>query len=84
MESGVPMRAVQRAAEIVGGSESLAAYLNVPSTWITSWMEGASPVPQSQLMRVVGIILDQGTACDRGVIPDSLVPSFRHRDAANG
>jgi hypothetical protein len=76
----IHMRAVQRATEIAEGVTSLAKYLEVPPVLIAAWIQGARDVPAAALLKMVEIILDH-TA--RGVIPPSLVETFKHREAAN-
>lgn len=81
----IQMRAVERAAEIAEGIQPLAVYLGVPSAWVASWIQGTSgEVPQAVFLKVVEIIVDHGASRQRGAIPQSLVETFRHKDAANG
>ena len=79
----IPMRAVERAAELAQGIEALALYLGVPPAAVAAWIQGTSEVPAGPFLRVVEIIIDSGGRM-RGVIPSSLVESFKHRQAANG
>jgi hypothetical protein len=79
----IHMRAVQRATEISEGVTPLAMHLEVPPVLIAAWIQGTSEVPVAAFQRVVEIILDHVAPRMRGVIPPSLVQSFRHREAAN-
>jgi hypothetical protein len=65
----IHMRAVQRATEIADGVIPIAAYLG--------------EVPPGAFLKVVAIIVDHGPRM-RGVIPPSLVETFKHSQAANG
>ena len=77
------MRAVQRAAEIAEGMIPIALYLGVPPAVVAAWIRGTSDVPPGAFLKVVEIIVEHGPRM-RGVIPPSLVETFRHRQAANG
>jgi hypothetical protein len=79
----IHMRAVQRATEIAEGLARLAVYLDVPPALIVAWIDGRSEVPIPMFLKVVEIIVDHAGEPLRGVIPPSLVESFRHREAAN-
>lgn len=83
MGNRIQMRAVQRASEIAEGIEALAVYLGVPPVAVAAWIQGTSEVPPSVFLRIVDIIVDHGAPRMRGVIPPSLVETFRHRQAAN-
>jgi hypothetical protein len=52
----VHARTVQRAAEIVGGVEGLAAQLGARADFIQKWMKGQLPVPQELFLRCVDIV----------------------------
>ena len=79
----IHMRAVQRAAEIAEGVIPIALYLGVPPAVVAAWIRGTSDVPPGAFLKVVEIIVEHGPRM-RGVIPPSLVETFRHRQAANG
>jgi hypothetical protein len=83
MGNRIHMRAVQRATEIAEGVTPLAMYLEVPPVMIAAWIQGTSEVPQAVFLKVVEIIVDHAAPRMRGVIPPSLVETFRHREAAN-
>ena len=83
MGDPIHMRAVQRATEIAEGVTPLAAYLQVAPVMIAAWIQGTSEVPATALLRVIEVILDHAAPRMRGVIPPSLVESFKHREAAN-
>ena len=80
----IPMRAVERAAELAQGIEALALYLGVPPAAVAAWIQGTSEIPPGPFLKAVEIIIDSGGSGMRGVIPASLVESFKHREAANG
>ena len=79
----IHMRAAQRAMEISGGIAPLALYVGVPPVLVAAWIAGSSELPPAAFLSVVGILLDHAAPRMRGVIPPSLVESFRHREAAN-
>lgn len=79
----IQMRAVQRATEIAQGVIPIAMYLGVPPALVAAWIQGTSEVPPGAFLKVVEIIVDHGPRM-RGVIPPSLVETFKHRQAANG
>jgi DNA-binding transcriptional regulator YdaS (Cro superfamily) len=78
------MRAVQRAMEIAEGIQPLATYLGVPPACVAAWIQGKSEVPAAAFLKVIEVIVDHSAPCMRGVIPPSLVQTFRYRQAANG
>ena len=79
----IHMRAVQRATEIAEGVTPLAIYLGVPPTTVAAWIQGTSELPPAAFLKVVEIIVDHAAPRMRGVIPPSLVETFKHRKAAN-
>lgn len=79
----IHMRAVQRATEIADGVIPIAAYLGVAPAVVAAWIKGTSEVPPGAFLKVVAIIVDHGPRM-RGVIPPSLVETFKHSQAANG
>jgi hypothetical protein len=83
MSNPIHMRAVQRATEIAEGVTPLAMYLQVQPALVAAWIRGTSEVPPTAFQRAVEIILDHAAPRMRGVIPPSLVETFRHREAAN-
>jgi DNA-binding transcriptional regulator YdaS (Cro superfamily) len=80
----IQMRTVQRATEIAEGVIPLAIYLGVPPATIAAWIQGASEVPPALFLKIVEIVVDHAAPRMRGVIPPSLVETFKHRKAANG
>jgi len=79
----IHMRAVQRAAEIADGVIPIAIYLGVAPAVVAAWIKGTTDVPPGAFLKVVELIVEHGPRM-RGVIPPSLVESFKHRPAANG
>lgn len=57
----VHSRALQRAAELLGGREKLAHFLAVPLADITRWIAGTAKPPQPLFLRVVEFIIDETT-----------------------
>jgi hypothetical protein len=53
---------VRRAAELVGGRETLARTLQVPLGELEKWLSGERKPPREVFLRVVDIIIDDGAA----------------------
>ena len=51
--------ALQRAAEILGGSRPLRAYLNVSALVLGMWMSGAQPPHTDVFLKVVDLIVEK-------------------------
>lgn len=62
MRHTVHTRALQRAAEILGGNEALCAYLEVPKRRLDLWMTGQMTLPGDVFLRVVDILLEHKSA----------------------
>ena len=80
----VHMRAVQRAADIAGGIDRLAMYLQAPPALVWGWAQGSSELPATVFLKVVDIVIDYDASHARGAIPPSAAAMFKHRSAANG
>lgn len=59
MPTDVHRRALQRALEISGGIDPLAAYLKVPATAVRFWANGSSPLPGDMFLKIVDLLLDR-------------------------
>jgi hypothetical protein len=57
----VPIRALQKAAELVGGRKSLADRLGVKAAEIEKWVSGKEAIPREVFLRVVDLIIDEIT-----------------------
>jgi hypothetical protein len=55
----VRKKALQRAAEILGGSRPLRAYLNVSAIVLATWLSGAAPPPTDVFLKVVDLIVEK-------------------------
>jgi hypothetical protein len=55
----VRSRALGRAADILGGSRALRAYLNVSAMVLGMWMSGATPPPTDVFLKVVDLIIEK-------------------------
>ena len=51
-------RLLETAAEILGGDEALARYLNIGELLMRAYLEGRRPLPDFLLLRTVDIVLD--------------------------
>jgi DNA-binding transcriptional regulator YdaS (Cro superfamily) len=52
------MRALQRAAELLGGQEALALYLHVGPLAVKFWITGSAGVPPDVFTKVVDLLTD--------------------------
>lgn len=59
MAASVYSRALQKAAELLGGRDRLAKVLHVPASEIDKWIAGQSKPPREVFLRIVDIILDE-------------------------
>lgn len=57
--STVYSRALQKAAELVGGREKLAELLRVPKADIDRWIADQAKPPREIFLRIVDLILDE-------------------------
>jgi hypothetical protein len=55
----VRTRAVRRAAEILGGSRPLRAYLNASALVVGLWISGAATPPPDIFLKVVDLIVEK-------------------------
>jgi len=78
MTASVYARAVQKAAELVGGRAKLARLLHVPAAEIDHWIAEQAKPPREIFLRVVDLILDESGPAAEGDPPEAP-PS---RDAA--
>ncbi|HUQ75667.1 MAG TPA: hypothetical protein VM183_13160 [Burkholderiales bacterium] len=62
MAATIYSRALQKAAELVGGRDELAKALQVPAAEIEKWIADQSKPPRDIFLRVVDIILDETAA----------------------
>lgn len=58
MARGVHAKALQRAASIVGGEETLRAALQAEPALFERWKKGEEEMPQEVFLRIVDIIVD--------------------------
>jgi hypothetical protein len=52
------LRALRKAARILGGEERLCALLDAPPGAFARWMQGAEPVPMSVFLMIVDFLSD--------------------------
>ena len=57
--SSIYSRALQRAAELLGGRDKLAKYLDLDPSDVQKWISGAVRPPQAIFLRVVDFIIDE-------------------------
>ena len=58
MAASVYSRALQKAAQLLGGREKLARILRVPSGDIGKWIADEAKPPREVFLRVIDLILD--------------------------
>lgn len=71
MAASVYSRAVQKAADLLGGRQRLAKVLSVPIDEIDSWIADKTRPPREVFLRVVDIVLDESGPSGAG---ESLEP----------
>ena len=63
MASSVYSRALQKAADLLGGRSKLARFLRVPTKDLDGWIADEAKPPLNVFLRVVDLIIDEtGTA----------------------
>ena len=63
----VYMRTLARAAEVIGGFEALAAYLDVRPIYLHAWMNGTLETPPDVFLQVVDLLMYEQSG-DRGAL----------------
>jgi hypothetical protein len=58
--ASVYSRAIQKAADLLGGRDRLATVLLVPAAQIDAWIADKAKPPREVFLRVVDIVLDEG------------------------
>ena len=66
MAASVYSRAVQKAADLLGGRQRLAKVLKVPINEIDSWIADKTRPPREVFLRVVDIVLDESGPAGAG------------------
>lgn len=66
MTASVYSRAVQKAADLLGGRERLAKMLVVPVAEIEKWIADKARPPREIFLRVVDIVLDESGSSGAG------------------
>jgi hypothetical protein len=83
--TSVPIRALQKAAELAGGRKRLAERLGVKGAEIEKWLAGKEALPRDLFLRVVDLIIDEITPPGDPSEPNDAPPSrssapSSHRD----
>ena len=67
------LRALRKAARILGGEERLRALLDVPPGAFARWMQGAEPVPTAIFLMIVDFLSDMESGAQLfGAAPEPL------------
>jgi Putative antitoxin of bacterial toxin-antitoxin system, YdaS/YdaT len=74
--TSVPIRALQKALELVGGRKTLAERLGVKAADIETWTAGKEAIPREIFLRVVDLLIDEITPAG-GCSESSEPPSSR-------
>lgn len=61
MRDLVYIRALQRAWQILGGTEALSSHLGVRLERVRAWEKGFAPIPPDIFFRVVDILIGEST-----------------------
>jgi hypothetical protein len=77
-------RAIQKAADLLGGRERLAKVLLVPASDIDGWIADRARPPREVFLRVVDIVLDEGGAAPGASEPADPAPPRDCADASPG
>jgi hypothetical protein len=64
-------QALRRAAEIVGGTQELCAYLQVPAEEMRRWIHGGDGPPAGIFLRVVDLIVEESARRQAPSVPPS-------------
>jgi len=75
MATSVYSRALQRAAEMLGGRDKVAKYLGVPQADVTRWISGAAKPPRLHFLRAVEFIIDETALPPGGDSPGETPPA---------
>ena len=74
MAASVHSRAIQKAADLLGGRDRLATVLLVAVAEIDEWIAEKARPPREVFLRVVDILLDEGAASGDGASLDPAPP----------
>lgn len=55
-------QALRRAAELLGGTQELCAYLQVPAEEMRRWIDGGDGPPAGIFLRVVDLIVEESAS----------------------
>ena len=66
------LRALRKAARILGDEERLRALLDAPPGAFARWMQGAEPVPTSIFLMIVDFLSDMESGALFGSAPETL------------
>lgn len=67
-QRAVYRRAIERAAQVCGGPELLAARLGVPVPQVRLWIEGAEACPGDVFLAVVDLLVDADLSAIRPAV----------------
>ena len=59
-------RTLERAAEMVGGTEQLAFRLKVTASRVAHWIDGSAPTPPDVFLKAVDLIAEVGKSGQQG------------------
>ncbi len=76
----VYVRTLRRAAEVIGGFEALAAYLDVRPRLLHAWMNGTHETPTNVFLKAVDLLMGERRHCE-AVVTSQLRRSARPPDA---
>ena len=66
----VYVRALQRAAQSLGGVEPLRAHLQVSMSLLAGWLHGEAPPPDAVFLKVVDLLAEEELTAIRRGLPD--------------
>ncbi len=76
--ANLQLRALRKAARILGGEERLRALLDAPPGAFARWMQGAEPVPKAVFLMIVDFLADMESGVQPfGAAGETLPPRQR-------
>ena len=79
MPTPLALRALRRAARILGGGERLRALLDAPPGAFLRWLEGHEPVPEPVFREVLDFLSDMETAPNSFILSSGKGEDERRR-----
>jgi hypothetical protein len=82
MTETVHVRALHKAAKLLGGAAELRHYLRAPAEDLVRWMDGQATPPTQVFLKVVDLFISRNEPLDDFSSPDGLRGAERSRPPA--